>query len=125
MSNAKSGSRPSRHPRPQKDTKAERASAPAAAATSETTSQTRHARDADLPPAAVETFAIEKDYGGVPALAPLDLAVEPGESVVLIGHNGSGKTTLLRMAGRPARALERQRAHPRRAGGVARRPAPR
>jgi ABC-2 type transport system ATP-binding protein len=93
MSNAKSGSRSSRHPRPQKDTAAERTSAPAAA----TTSETKHTRDADLPPAAVETFAIEKDYGGVPALAALDLAVEPGESVVLIGHNGSGKTTLLRM----------------------------
>ena len=38
-----------------------------------------------------------KDYGGIPALEPLDLAIEPGESVVLIGHNGSGKTTLLRM----------------------------
>ena len=105
MSNAKSGSRPSRHPRPHKDTQAERTSAPAAA----TTSETKHTRDADLPPAAVETFAIEKDYGGVPALAALDLAVEPGESVVLIGHNGSGKTTLLRMLAGPAGALERQR----------------
>ncbi len=33
----------------------------------------------------------------MPTLAPLDLVVEPGRSVVLIGHNGSGKTTLLRM----------------------------
>ena len=39
-----------------------------------------------------------QDYGDLPALAPLDLTVEPHEAVVLIGHNGSGKTTFLRMA---------------------------
>jgi ABC-type multidrug transport system ATPase subunit len=59
---------------------------------------TKPTRDPSIPPAALETFALGKDYGGVPALTPLDLAIEPGESVVLIGHNGSGKTTLLRMA---------------------------
>jgi ABC-type multidrug transport system ATPase subunit len=40
---------------------------------------------------------LHKDYGGVPALAPLDLSVPEGQSVVLVGHNGSGKSTLLSM----------------------------
>jgi ABC-type multidrug transport system ATPase subunit len=42
--------------------------------------------------------ALSKNYGELVALAPLDLSVASGESLVLIGHNGSGKTTLLRMA---------------------------
>ena len=40
---------------------------------------------------------LTKSYGDVEALAPLDLEIAPGESVVLVGHNGSGKTTFLRM----------------------------
>ena len=49
------------------------------------------------PPAALTTQGLEKSYGDVAALAPLDLRVRPNEAVVLVGHNGSGKTTLLRM----------------------------
>ncbi|MCR3750331.1 ABC transporter ATP-binding protein [Lentzea californiensis] len=35
--------------------------------------------------------------GPVPALGPLDLAVAPGEFLVVVGPSGSGKSTLLRM----------------------------
>ncbi len=46
---------------------------------------------------AVEVHELHKAYFGVEALTPLDLRVEPGERVSLIGHNGSGKSTLLKM----------------------------
>jgi ABC-type multidrug transport system ATPase subunit len=48
-------------------------------------------------PAAIEAIGIAKFYGDAPALEPLDLRVETGQRISLIGHNGSGKTTLLRM----------------------------
>src|SRR3954451_4382123 len=47
---------------------------------------------------AIEAVGLTKDYGDLLALAPLDLKVAEGESVVLVGPNGSGKTTFLRMA---------------------------
>lgn len=44
---------------------------------------------------AVETYGVEKRFGGVLALGGVDLRVETGRIHALIGPNGSGKTTLL------------------------------
>lgn len=44
----------------------------------------------------VEISGLTKSYGDVPALHPLDLSVEPGELMVIVGPSASGKTTLLR-----------------------------
>ena len=40
---------------------------------------------------------VSKKYGVATALAPTDLLVERGQTVVLIGPSGSGKSTLLRL----------------------------
>jgi ABC-type multidrug transport system ATPase subunit len=44
----------------------------------------------------LETKGLRREYGRLVALAGLDLAVEPGECVALIGANGSGKSTAVR-----------------------------
>jgi putative spermidine/putrescine transport system ATP-binding protein len=52
----------------------------------------------------VELKGLQRSYGDVHALAGLDLAMEPGEMVVLLGPSGCGKTTALRILA----GLERQ-----------------
>ena len=46
-------------------------------------------------PARLELSGVIVDFGGVRAIAGVDLTAEPGAVVGLIGPNGSGKTTLL------------------------------
>ena len=44
----------------------------------------------------LERFGYRYPAAGQPALVDIDLAIEPGEFVVLAGGSGSGKTSLLR-----------------------------
>ena len=46
--------------------------------------------------ALLEVKALRSGYGRVPVLHGIDLSVETGEIVGVLGHNGMGKTTLLR-----------------------------
>jgi ABC-2 type transport system ATP-binding protein len=45
----------------------------------------------------IETIGLEKSFGGVHALAGLDLAVDEGRICALLGPNGAGKTTAVRI----------------------------
>ncbi len=46
----------------------------------------------------LECKDLTKHYGSTPALDHVDLTVEPGRIVGLLGPNGSGKTTLIKLA---------------------------
>jgi ABC-type multidrug transport system ATPase subunit len=46
---------------------------------------------------AIEAVGLEKLFGATHALAGLDLAVEPGTILGVLGPNGSGKTTAVRV----------------------------
>ena len=46
----------------------------------------------------LECNALTKYYGGVQALKDVDLSLESGRIVGLVGPNGSGKTTLIKLA---------------------------
>ena len=55
---------------------------------------------ADLVPdttAAVRVNDVEHRYGPTQVLGPIDLSVEPGSFLVLVGASGCGKSTLLRL----------------------------
>jgi NitT/TauT family transport system ATP-binding protein len=61
-------------------------------------SQPALARSAEVDAPAVELLSAEKIFAnGMRALAPLDLAVRPGEFVSLIGPSGCGKSTVLKL----------------------------
>jgi len=47
--------------------------------------------------AAVDLRGVTRLFGAAPAVVRVDLAIEPGEAVVLRGANGAGKSTLLRI----------------------------
>ena len=48
--------------------------------------------------AVLECKGLSKRYGHTQALDRVDLTVEPGRIVGLLGPNGSGKTTLIKLA---------------------------
>ena len=48
--------------------------------------------------AILECKALSKRFGGIQALDNVDLTVEPGRVVGLLGPNGSGKTTMINLA---------------------------
>ena len=48
--------------------------------------------------AVLECKDLSKHYGNAPALNHVNLTVDPGRIVGLLGPNGSGKTTLIKLA---------------------------
>jgi len=63
----------------------------------------------DTPPptrAGLELRNVSKYFGDLAALVDADLAVVPGDTILLYGPNGAGKTTLLRLLATVARPSE-------------------
>jgi heme exporter protein A len=56
--------------------------------------------------AALEVDRVSKYYGDFPALRNIQLSIEPGSTVALLGRNGAGKTTLLRIIAGLSKASE-------------------
>ena len=55
---------------------------------------------------------LSKSYGSLEVFTGVDLAIDRGSRVVVLGLNGAGKTTLLRTAGRRREARHRRRSSP-------------
>jgi len=47
--------------------------------------------------ALLELRGVGKDFGAIRALSDVDLSIEPGEAVGLMGDNGAGKSTLVKI----------------------------
>lgn len=50
-----------------------------------------------MPPRAVETRGLSKSFAGLTAVRSLDLNIEKGEMLCLVGPDGAGKSTTVRM----------------------------
>ena len=53
--------------------------------------------EANQAPALIQVRGLIKTYGLLPVLRGLNLDIQRGESVALLGANGSGKSTLMRL----------------------------